>query len=132
LLLTGLCKAVQVGLSVRHVTTFRSNDLRNRSPDVHCLCGQHLVSYCGPCFLVRRQPLSGPGNEPACGGAAAEHVTSFGTHSHRDALTGIPPPRQVLEVDAHASVQDMIHAAIHSYGTQATLREVRKLDLVHA
>ena len=32
---------------------------------------------------------------------------------------------QVLEVDAHASVQDMIHAAIHSYGAAATLREVR-------
>ena len=31
---------------------------------------------------------------------------------------------QVLEVDAHASVQDMIHAAIHSYGATATLREV--------
>lgn len=44
---------------------------------------------------------------------------------------GLPPMpmgfvrTQVLEVDAHASVQDMIHAAIHSYGAAATLREVR-------
>ena len=32
---------------------------------------------------------------------------------------------QVVEVDAFASVHDMIHAAIASYGKQATLREVR-------
>lgn len=31
---------------------------------------------------------------------------------------------QVVEVDAFASVHDMIHAAIASYGKQATLREV--------
>lgn len=31
---------------------------------------------------------------------------------------------QVVEVDAFASVHDMIHAAITSYGKQATLREV--------
>jgi len=31
---------------------------------------------------------------------------------------------QVVEVDAFASVHDMIHAAIALYGKQATLREV--------
>jgi hypothetical protein len=32
---------------------------------------------------------------------------------------------QVMEVEAFCSVHDMIHAAIYSYGTQASLREVR-------
>lgn len=32
---------------------------------------------------------------------------------------------QVMEVDAFCSVHDMIHAAILSYGCQASLREVR-------
>lgn len=32
---------------------------------------------------------------------------------------------QALEVDAYASVQDMIHAAIVQHGSQATLRQVR-------
>ena len=32
---------------------------------------------------------------------------------------------QCVEVDAFASVHDMIHAAIQSYGASATLREVR-------
>lgn len=32
---------------------------------------------------------------------------------------------QVLEADAFSSVHDMIHAAINSYGAQATLRQVR-------
>ena len=31
---------------------------------------------------------------------------------------------QVMEVEAFSSVQDMIHAAIVSYGIQASLREV--------
>ena len=35
---------------------------------------------------------------------------------------------QVVEVDAFASVHDMIHAAIASYGKQATLREVGTCD----
>lgn len=32
---------------------------------------------------------------------------------------------QVMEMDAFCSVHDMIHAAILSYGSQASLREVR-------
>lgn len=32
---------------------------------------------------------------------------------------------QALEVDAYASVHDMIHAAINQHAPQATLREVR-------
>lgn len=36
---------------------------------------------------------------------------------------------QVVEVDAFASVHDMIHAAIASFGTQATLREVQSSTL---
>ena len=35
------------------------------------------------------------------------------------------PAAQVVEVDAFCSVQDMIQAAIASYGAQASLREVR-------
>jgi hypothetical protein len=35
-----------------------------------------------------------------------------------------PPALQALEVDAYASVQDMIHAAIVQHGSQATLRQV--------
>jgi hypothetical protein len=34
---------------------------------------------------------------------------------------------QVVEVEAFCSVQDMIHAAIASYGAQASLREVLNL-----
>jgi hypothetical protein len=36
-----------------------------------------------------------------------------------------PLALQALEVDAYASVQDMIHAAVVQHGSQATLRQVR-------
>lgn len=39
---------------------------------------------------------------------------------------------QVMEVDAFSSVHDMIHAAIDSYGVQATLRQVVTISILDA
>ena len=46
------------------------------------------------------------------------------TASHHSWLVRSVLIAQVLEVDAFASVHEMLHAAILSYGSQATLREV--------
>ncbi len=48
-------------------------------------------------------------------------------HAH-EMVAEMVPILQVMEVEAFCGVHDMIHAAILSYGSQASLREV----LIHA
>ena len=66
------------------------------------------------------QPLRRAGRRAQVGGGHLLWVAR--THAEPPAC-----PAQVVEVEAFCSVQDMIHAAIASYGAQASLREVLNL-----
>lgn len=61
------------------------------------------------------------------------HERSLESRVYRSFIFPHPPlTLQALEVDAYASVQDMIHAAIVQHGSQATLRQVRHSALAVA
>lgn len=86
----------------------------------------HLLSYTmqpPPNHLVA-QPHALPAGQPAMEAPAPPATTAAAAAQAPSSAAG-PPEIRVLEVDAYASVQDLIHAAILSNKGAAALKEVR-------